>query len=380
MVTTSAFGANYEVETQNGLTVDMANYCRGKISSNKCVYQGSVRVEIECISDRLVSRDSMIACASGSGDMIIKSSAPMLGINAGSTYRVGNSKNQFKPSDAGDGYLTLPENIYDIKIIGNNTDEAEIYKVDINIGNPTFVANSLKSASGTLRIAYKGVLRNLNNFTSNIAKSHRGHVIRFQNALKEGIKLTEEKSKDGRNKYSVVHWKIQENSRLVVAFGSILDELLTDYDDVATLKLSIKSMRTLVGQLKESYGMGRSLGGKVSKASSTLLDVVRLEIQELGSIRMAIGESVAPYAKLLKITGNLKAKVDAAKSGDMRAQREIWSFVDAWNAPEWQEQLKKMVNAGPDTKNLVTPKLSMLIQAMESLDDLSDAGFILPEL
>jgi len=236
------------------------------------------------------------------------------------------------------------------------------------------------SLNDALSSTYFFVSEELKNFKNNIAKSHIGHTERFQKALKEGQEILNKKTKDGKYEFSILDWRVQENARLLVAFGSILDELLTEYDHVTTLKEAIDNMRTLVSELRDSYGWGRSLSGKVSKASSTLLDVVRLELQELGAIRMSLGDSVTSYTKLLKITGSLKAKVDAAKSGDMRAQREIFNFVDAWNEAGWQAELDKLVHAGPDVKNLVTPKLTMLLQAMESLEDLSEAGFEVPKL
>ncbi len=382
MLISSAFAAtSYEQNSGNSITVDMVSYCSSRIKGNECIYNGDVQVSVSCLSGRLAIDGGTLSCSTSSGDMLITSNIPISGIVAGSSYKKVRS-GAYTPIDAADSYLSTDDGAdnYSIKIEGNGTDEAEIYKVKVITGNPNYLSSSLKSSSGVLKLAYKGVLRNLENFEKQIAKSHRGHLSRFEAALKDGVSLMEAKDKQGQAINSLVHWKIQENARIVVAFGSILDELLTDYDDVQSLKLSITSMRTLVGELKEAYGWGRSLSGKVSKASSTLLDVVRLELQELGAIRMSLGDSVASYTKLLKITGSLKAKVDAAKSGDMRAQREIYSFVDAWNESAWQAELDKLVHAGPDVKNLVTPKLTMLLQAMESLEDLSEAGFEVPKL
>ncbi len=255
----------------------------------------------------------------------------------------------------------------------------EISEVTL-LGGVGDLVQSMSGATFVLESAYSNVFRQLQIFKGNISKSDMGHTLRLEAALKEGIELLKKKDKNGKLTTSVLDWRVQENSRIIVAFGSIMDELLEDYDHVTSIQHSIKTMRELVVQLRELYGWNRSIGGKVSKASSTLLDVVRLELQELGAIRMSLGDSVASYTKLLKITGSLKAKVDAAKSGDMRAQREIYSFVDAWNESAWQAELDKLVHAGPDVKNLVTPKLTMLLQAMESLEDLSEAGFEVPKL
>ncbi len=253
-------------------------------------------------------------------------------------------------------------------------------KVYLRTGIPVYLKDSMTGAGRVLRSSYSGVLRNLNDFKSEIAKSHRTHLDRFMSAINEGIKLLDATDKNGANVYSVLDWRVQENARLVVVFGTVLDELLADYDDVERLKTAIKSMRTLVGQLRLSYGWDKGLAGNVSKASSSLIDVMRLELQELASIKMAMGSGdFQIYLDLLKTTRNLQAKIDASKSGDMKAQREIFTLVDQWNGKLWQDELGRLMNAGPDFKNLVIPKLSMLLFAVESIADLSEQDFIMPD-
>jgi len=253
-------------------------------------------------------------------------------------------------------------------------------KIYLNNGVPTFLNAGLTSATSILRASYKGVQRNLENFRVEIARSHRGHLDRFSEALREGIALSETKNAQGKYTYSIVDWRVQENARLIVVFGTVLNELLTDYDDVARLKNSITAMRTLVDQLRDAYGWNRGLAGTVSKASSSLIEVVRLELQELASIKMAMGNTdFQIYLDMLRVTRTLQAKVDAARSGDMRAQREIFDMVDLWNGKLWQDEMSRLMNAGPDFKNLVIPKLSMLLYAIESIADLSEQEFIIPD-
>ncbi|EQC45515.1 hypothetical protein [Bacteriovorax sp. Seq25_V] len=193
----------------------------------------------------------------------------------------------------------------------------EISEVTL-LGGVGDLVQSMSGATFVLESAYSNVFRQLQIFKGNISKSDMGHTLRLEAALKEGIELLKKKDKNGKLTTSVLDWRVQENSRIIVAFGSIMDELLEDYDHVTSIQHSIKTMRELVVQLRELYGWNRSIAGKVSKASSTLLDVVRLELQELGAIKMSLGDSVTTYTKLLKITGSLKAKVDASKSGDMK--------------------------------------------------------------
>ncbi len=256
----------------------------------------------------------------------------------------------------------------------------KLTKLYLNNGVPTFLNAGLTSATSILRASYKGVQRNLENFRVEIARSHRGHLDRFSEALREGITLAETKNAQGKYLYSIVDWRVQENARLIVVFGTVLNELLTDYDDVNRLKNSITAMRTLVDQLRDAYGWERGLAGTVSKASSSLIEVVRLELQELASIKMAMGSTdFQIYLDMLRVTRTLQAKVDAARSGDMRAQREIFDMVDLWNGKMWQDEMARLMNAGPDFKNLVIPKLSMLLYAIESIADLSEQEFIIPD-
>lgn len=256
----------------------------------------------------------------------------------------------------------------------------QIDKIYLSTGIPSFLRESFTSAGQILKSSYVGVLRNVTAFRTEIAKSHRGHLERFMQALQGGITLIDAKDAQNKALYSVMDWRVQENSRLVVVFGTVLNELLTDYDDVERLKVSIQSMRTLVDQLRQTYGWQRGLAGTVSKASSSLIDVVRLELQELASIKMAMGSGdFAVYMDLLRITRNLQAKVDASRSGDMKAQREIFELLDKWNDKVWQDEMARLMNAGPDFKNLVVPKLSMLIFAMESIADLTEMEFTIPD-
>jgi len=251
-------------------------------------------------------------------------------------------------------------------------------KVYLDGGIPTQLNASLSSASNILLNAYQGVKRNLVDFRSQIAKSHRGHMDRFNLAVDTGISLLEEKE-NGRPKYSVVNYKVQENARLVVVFGSVLDELLTDYDDINSLKNSISAMRTLVAEMRKAYGWQNGLAGTVSKAASSLIDVIRLELQEIASIKMAMGsDDLQVYFDLLRVTRSLQAKVNASNSGDMRAQREIWDVLDIWNSKAWQEELESLIEAGPDYNNLVLPKVQMLLYSIESVEDLTESGFIIP--
>ena len=303
-------------------------------------------------------------CGSWAGSLLSPPTSPYVTSNA------ATKSNSFGEPGVTSITMTSPYNGYNFKL----------NKLYLNNGVPTFLNAGLTSATSILRASYRGVQRNLENFRVEIARSHRGHLDRFSEALREGIALADTKNPQGKYVYSIVDWRVQENARLIVVFGTVLNELLTDYDDVARLKNSITAMRTLVDQLRDAYGWNRGLAGTVSKASSSLIEVVRLELQELASIKMAMGNTdFQIYLDLLRVTRSLQAKVDAARSGDMRAQREIFDMVDLWNGKLWQDEMGRLMNAGPDFKNLVIPKLSMLLYAIESIADLSEQNFIIPD-
>jgi hypothetical protein len=252
----------------------------------------------------------------------------------------------------------------------------------ISAGIPDFLSSDLKSDSGSLLVSYRGVLENLEAFRSKIAKSHRGHLDRLEDAVKDGIALLEAKDDKGLPLYPITHWALQENARMITVFGTILNELLADYSDVTDLTINIEAVKTLVEQLRIAYGWEHGgLAGTVSKASSSLVDAVRLEVQEIYGLKLAIGMDAANqelYLDLLKTIRNFKAAVDGDKSGDMRGMREISPLVEIWNSSSWQAEINGLFKAGPDFQNMVVPKMVMLLYAMESIEDLSKAGFTLP--
>ncbi|MFA6235879.1 MAG: hypothetical protein WC635_01020 [Bacteriovorax sp.] len=271
-----------------------------------------------------------------------------------------------------DGQATVTDD-FNVEV---NTQYATTKSLKFKFGMTNGLTESLQGATGILYASYNNALNAANLFKGEIAKTHRGHMTRFISALTDGITLMDPKAKE---KVTIVDWRVQENARLIVVFGTIMNELLTDYDDVARLKTAINALSSLISQLRVSYGWERGLAGTVSKASSALLQVVRLEIQELASIKMAMGESnLTPYTNILRISGVLLSKVNASKSGDMKAQREMFDFADAWNSKEFQAELGRLLNAGPDFKNIVLPKIVMLLKAIESINDLADMELIIP--
>ncbi len=366
------------VDANGKIKVDFYSACRGSVKASSCKFSyKNIQIEANC-STYFVKPDKKpgMFCKDG-GRIVIKSSIPMThfrSYDAGkmkddNTYVAteGDSNSVTKFSEIG---ITTLEILHDKKGYYPN-----VVEIIYDLGIATNLNKRLKSASYILSGAYKGTLKNLNLFESKIAKSHRSHLARLKKSIQTGQDLLDNE----KNPLPITHWKVQENARLIVVFGTVLNELLAEYDDVDYLVNSISSIKTLVNELRLSFGWNKGLAGNVSKAADALLDVMGLELQELGSIKMAMNpEGFSIYISLIKNVRALQAKIKASKSGDMKAQREIWTLVDLWNSQDWQDEMNNLLNAGPDFKNLVLPKLAMLLFAMESIEDLTEAGFIIP--
>ncbi len=363
------------VEGADGsLTLDVYNACKSSYKQKSCSISADINFTLTC--------STYINYNSNYGGYIYCDSGTMRIVSVVPFHEVAGPSEMRMESDGSINYYSYGEKTIGFGNEGRTelSGKMSLGTVLFKTGIPKFLVSSLKSSSAILTNSYKGVLRNLNDFESKIAKSHRSHLVRFKKGLTDGVELlTQVDKKTSKKKHSILHYKVQENSRLIVVFGTVMNELLTDYDDVEYLKMSIKSMRTLVSELREAYGWDKGLAGSVSKASDALLEVMGLELQELGSIKMAMNpEGFDIYISLIKNIRALQAKVKASKSGDMKSQREIFTLVDTWNSQAWQDEVNNLLNAGPDFKNLVLPKLAMLLFAMESIEDLTEAGFIIP--
>lgn len=143
----------------------------------------------------------------------------------------------------------------------------------------------------------------------------------------------------------------------------------------------MKNIQDLNTLIKESYEWERGLAGTISKATGALLEVIQFEIREILAVKIASGtRNFDFYITLSSEVDKLIAKVNASRSGDMVIQRNIWDFVDAWNSEGWQEELENLINAPSDKKQLVLPKLQLLLMSIESLNDLTKTGLKTPIL
>jgi hypothetical protein len=82
-----------------------------------------------------------------------------------------------------------------------------------------------------------------------------------------------------------------------------------------------------------------------------------------------MGDSIDQYRTLLTIARDLIAEVSASDSGDIRAALNVSQLRTTWNASAWQDELKRLMNAGPDFRRLVLPKMQMLLRSVESIND-----------
>lgn len=330
--------------------------------------ENGIKLKLSCTSSLRISTNSTF-CTEG-GILNVESNIPISSITMEGPGKFDNGV-ILTTNTSGIAEINV-NNSFSFSIRFGSNYYPSIVSLNFAYGVNNGLTESLQAADAILLGSYTNAMNAANMFQGEIAKTHRGHMTRFMSALSDGIQLLDVKNKD---KVSIVDWRVQENARLIVVFGTIMNELLVDYDDVARLKVAISSLNSLVNQLRVSYGWERGLAGTASKASAALLQVVRLELQELASIKMAMGEgNLTPYTNLLRTSGVLLSKVNGSKSGDMKAQREIYDMVDAWNSPDFQTELKNLIKAGPDFKNLVLPKLTMLLKSAESINDLADAG------
>jgi hypothetical protein len=378
-----AFGAKAAVINNQGW-VNVVDACKSSISTSSCtINEGGITLKLSCQSGGTSlfyngNYGEYIAC-NNYGSLVVESNAPIKEVKTKYYNTFDNDSKLSYAKTSSDTVINLDvKNSFSFTMKYSSSDgyNGNLNSIHFSFGTQNGLTESLQAADGILFASYSNALTAANLFKGEIAKTHRGHMARFMTALSDGITLLDPANKD---KVSIVDWRVQENARLIVVFGTIMNELLTDYDDVERLKTAINSLKSLVDQLRVSYGWERGLAGGVSKASSALLQVVRLEIQELASIKMAMGESnLTSYTTLLRTSGVLLSKVNGSKSGDMKAQREIYDFADAWNSADFQSELSKLMNAGPDFKNLVLPKLIMLLKSVESINDLADAGLNIP--
>ncbi|MAE57482.1 MAG: hypothetical protein CME69_01300 [Halobacteriovorax sp.] len=231
--------------------------------------------------------------------------------------------------------------------------------------------NFYEHAKTPMRNALKNIKKETLNFQRHMSKSDRNldHFERFIVSLDDALSIIEDKKN-----FSILDWRIQEGMRRVVAFGMIISDLLWAYEDVPGAAKSIKNIRDFRKEVRSSYGWENTLAGNVSKTTSALLELVHYEISEILKVKITTGEneSFATYSLLTNRIRNLVVKINSSDGGDIQAGQHIGPLMETWNSPEWQQELKRLMEAKLDIRKLVRPKLKYILNAMLALEELID--------
>lgn len=241
------------------------------------------------------------------------------------------------------------------------------------------ISEDLKAATVQVIATYRKALEQLSVFEANIGKSQRGHLKRLKQAL--GDAITRMSDAKGNPLIPVTHDSVREDARMIMVFATVLNELLEDYSDVATIQNQVKNLAALSQQIRSAYGWNTGLVGGGSKAIASLAAVVDLEMRELYNLMASFGQvsSAEPFFNLIKRNSAVSRAVNAKNGGDAAAKVEIAKFVDEWNKAEWQAMIATLLNAPQDQRGFVQPKLRLLLMAMESLSDLAQVQIIITD-
>lgn len=375
---------DYLKVTPQGININMAKYCTdtNQSSSQGCLFKyRSIEVKVDCSSGGFKEDNSKyMSCE----DFIrVTTNLPMTQIISpvliGTSYHEGAT---LERKSSGNGYSNTMtyspvDNVRYVSIWEGAAREwyvSYFSAVTVMYGKPDNIYDAFVVNKITLLQAFELVLDRTLDFQNEIARSHQGHLDRYIQALKDGIAIL----KDEKG-YSVLDWRVEESSRRVMVFGMVISEILDEYSHVTRLHEQISAIKTLTSEIRKTYGWSRGVAGEVSKASGALLELVELELSEIAKIKLEVGYSnLKVYSDLLKAVKKLLAKVDASKSGDMAAQRDIYDFLDAWNAPSWQNELNSLIEAQVDFKRLVSQKLNILLTTVASISDLTKMDFEIP--
>ena len=227
------------------------------------------------------------------------------------------------------------------------------------------------NAKTPMRNALKMIKKETLNFQRHMSKSDRNldHFERFIVSLDDALTII-----DDKKNFSILDWRIQEGMRRVVAFGMIISDLLWAYEDVPGAAKSIQNIRAFREEVRASYGWENTLAGNVSKTTSALLELVHYEISEIIKVKVTTGEddSFGTYRLLTNRIRNLIVKINSSDGGDIQAGQHIGPLMETWNSPEWQQELKRLMEAKLDIRKLVRPKLKYILNAMLALEELID--------
>lgn len=243
------------------------------------------------------------------------------------------------------------------------------------LGSPKSLALGLSHAGQGLYTIYQNTLNQLNQLTGSLRRSDRPHMDRLKASIQSAMDafvLQKEVIT-----VPVTHQNVQESARMVVAMGTVMEEIFSEYDDVATTQLIIENIRELVSQLRMSYGWTNGLAGAPSKAMSAIGVVLETTLRELLINKDALDSNMnrTIYTQLRFKAMALKAAVKGRAGGDASVAKEVQAFANDWNSQAWQNELYSLINAGKDTENNVQTKVKLLLMGVGSLNDLTGVQF-----
>ena len=360
--------------TEQGIEISIAEYCQDYFpGSPTCQFKyKSINLNLSCEYEL---KDG--SCATINSYITINSTIPIkqiiplhykyekIGKRIYQTKNGQHTPLKFKDKDQYHVQLEYGEKAY-----------PNFYTITVSYGKPDNIFDSFVLNKKVLDQAYDLVLERTLSFQSHIAKSHQGHLDRYVQSLKDGIAILNDEKE-----YSLLDWRVLESSRRIMVFGIVAGEILEDYGHVPNLQGDIDAITTLTKEIRRSYGWGKGLAGDASKAGGALLELMEFELSEIVLVKIAAGFSnIKIYTNLMKEVKKLMVKVNTSKSGDMAAQRGIFTLLDAWNSNEWQKELKTLIEAKPDFKKLIAKKLNILLMAVQSMADLSNMDFENPAM
>lgn len=262
---------------------------------------------------------------------------------------------------------------FNVELKSNNLYHAKFFNVcKVTLAYDIFqFSDSLKAGTSVFALSLNSAQESITRFESNISKQDRRHLARLKSAIANTLKLiTDEK---GEPLLPVTDIRIQENMRIIMVLTTVLNEILTNYDDVESTKLAVENLRNLRSEIRKSYGWSSGLAGESSKSLGTLAMLIHLEVSELYMMQGAVGiESPVAFNRVLAAAGTMMVKTKASDAGDARALEFVEPFRAAWNGSDFQSALKKLINAPKDYQSQVQPKLKFLLTAIYSLADLTD--------
>ncbi|MDD0852164.1 hypothetical protein HBN50_03605 [Halobacteriovorax sp. GB3] len=356
-----------------GLKINVAAFCPEIKNAEICkIRDRGISIDITS-SHKMFERGGKLIGNYYQDKMYIVSNLKVVGIDTGKKVEKESTDKIYMYGASSNSPISFHKGKYAFTILPGHGESSTLSSIIVEASHEVIYA-TLQSFTNVYDQAFKLAKKTALSFQGGISKYDRSHIDRYVQALEDSISLLNDE-----NNYALVDWRVTEAARRVVTFGMVISEVLERYDDVPHLENQISSIRALTNELRASYGWDKGIAGNVSKASGALLELVEFELTEIAKVKISAGFSnLGVYSGLIAEVQSLMSKVNASESGDMAMQRELFDLMDKWNSEEWQDELRSLVEAKADFKSLVNKKLSILLMAVESINDFSRMNFKVP--